>query len=120
MRHCGIMKLSQSHRFCALKLAAMFPDEGEWLMKLYRRTAYKLGRNNVTAADVAKACNYKGPIELLSLELCFASDGALGNCHIQELKDNMKSILAKCHEYKVEHQQWPHPAIALTLRNQSS
>ena len=83
MRQAGILKLKGADKMKACDFIKMFPDMNDWAPKVLadiRAQAAREGRTaeGTTAADLVKRAAYRGPVELFTMDLCFAADGELG------------------------------------------
>ena len=108
------------------QLQSAFPDQSQWLSKLaehVRTSQYtadvkkaRRKRGPVTVDMLLQSIDFKLPVELFSMCLCFSGDAQLRQFPVD---CSSKDIQNKSEQYAVEHGQWPHLAVALTLTHLS-
>lgn len=107
------------------QLHSAFPDQGQWLIKLEShvrcsryRTLAKAAKSSLEPVNVDALVNFldfKLPVELFSMCLCFAGDGQLQQYPASLLAEWSDKIQTESEQYSTEHGQWPHMAVAAGL-----
>lgn len=111
-------------------LCSAFPDQHTWLIKLHKHIRcsqyrailrrYERVGSSIGIKQITETLNYKLPIELLTMCLCFAGDPALQVVPSTFLQDQQKQIKKLSEQYEKQHGQWPHLAVVAELALEQS
>jgi hypothetical protein len=100
----------------------MFPDQNQWITKMaaaVRVAQYTPGsplhQYPCSVKGIMQAFEYKGPLELLSMETCLAADPGLRGCSKDFLNRHMVSLKKCGNQYLEQIGQWPHGSVQLAL-----
>ena len=122
MRHAGIEGLKGGASLSAADLESMFPDQADWLQRIQRHVRLVAWRNggsastsDITVAKLMRFMQYKGPVELFSMDLCLAGDPALAAYPPKYLSKHRTELQSTSAQYYSQHSIWPHMAVALGL-----
>ena len=110
MRAAGVAALAIDADMSAEAMAAMFPDQGQWLSAF--------GRDGASLTAIMKRVGYTGPPELLSMVLCLFGDAAVTARTPESLEGRVPELRGARADYARAHGIQPHPAVLLEFAAQ--
>ena len=113
MRHHGVARLGGASKVTVKDLTEMFPDQCDWLMALHNHFRRSEEHGAISAQRLLDLMEYKGPIELFTMDLCLAGDAGLQPYTAALLKGEADKMQAAAEAYFLQHGLWPHLAVVL-------
>ena len=86
--------------------SSMFPDSGNWILRLAPRTPY-------TVKGLFAKVGYRAHPVLFSCFACLFADAGVAKYSAEQILESLDRLKQGLGQYRSQHGIWPHPAILL-------